>query len=472
MKTCFLKSTLVAFLCLGMLTASYVWAQPSPSGNLFNLQDSTLSIPDIGTGITLQLPPNATVILPSEIQSISTYQITLLTLSAEQRKRPVLVEIYAERIPDNMSHKEWRKIQELIGTSYEIEEVSNHPITVAGYSGTFRQITSPDGVIWETEIFVGQVVYRISGLDSPEMERLYGQVLAGLQFTGSNNLPVNELPSIEEMIALTQHDGESIEVFPNLKFPFNGTKTITCAYYPDDHNCHAQTIYALDFSLNYEAVRAAHSGSLTRFSDACGGTQMKIVNGGDSSYSTYYSHLSRYMGNTGSVTQGQYIARSGATGSCQTGPHLHFLLNKSGANIKPEPMCGQTGFARYQTKTDCWSSSEKFASGSYTQLTITTSSVNLKVCGNNSGRIYYVSMWRPAVNGNPEKSWLVQQSAINGCVNFNDLDGPGDTFTGVYYYTNVALRSIPSDLAGQGVVPQTSCASSSGYKLFCDRVKR
>lgn len=425
-------------------------------------QANALIVPDQGMGLSLTLPSGSIVQMPTILEPISVIQITLGTASAFGQGAKV--EIYAERLSEGLVYESWQTLQQVAPNPYNIREIHQESIQVDGKSGIFRTLESPVGNLWEVEIFANQVVYRISTLYQPQAEAFYHAVLAGIEFTGSSLLPPNE------QVAAVQSGGGVPQAKPTLNFPFNGTKTITCAYYADDHSCHATSLYALDFNLNYEAVRAAHSGSLGRYSDSCSGKYAQIVYNSDTSYNTLYVHLDAYMGSTGSVSQGDYIARSGSTGSCASGPHLHFALRQNTTAIKPEPMCGQTGFLKGQVKTDCWPSSEKFNSGAYTQISITQASVNLNVCASNlPGRTVYVSMWRPASGGYAERSWLVSKNATSSCVLFSDIDGSGDTLTGVYYYTNAALRSIPSDLARQ---QKTSCYSASGSKLMCDRVRR
>ncbi len=101
--------------------------------------------------------------------------------------------------------------------------------------------------------------------------------------------------------------------------------------------------------------------------------------------------------------QGECIARSGTTGSCTTGPHLHFQLQRSGAKIKPEPMCGKSGLPRSQTHADCY--------------------------------------------GAPERSWRYTTT----CVSFTDMDGTGDVLANTAYYTVASLTDVPAYLASQPI---------------------
>lgn len=81
----------------------------------------------------------------------------------------------------------------------------------------------------------------------------------------------------------------------------------------------------------------------------------------------------------------------------------------------------------------------------------------------------FVSLWRNAAADYPARGWLALQVAPRTCVQSNDLDGAGNTFAGVTYYTNVALRAVPADLASQ---QKTGCYSATGRKLMCDTTRR
>jgi hypothetical protein len=128
-------------------------------------------------------------------------------------------------------------------------------------------------------------------------------------------------------------------------------------------------------------------------------------------------------------------------------------------------MCGKTGFLAGQSHADCAPSAEDFASDVATTPSITSSAVNLKVCASNlAGKTVYVSMWR---NGSPERSWRYAKAATSTCVTFSDMDGTGGVIAGTYYYTVASLADVPADLASQ---QKTSCLSTTGNKLACDRV--
>lgn len=410
-------------------------------------------------GVELALAPGLEVRRPDVMDTISVIQVTDAATGTR-------VEIYAERLPEDVSQQAWRTVQDELVPSERLRPLTSRAAQVAGREATFRELESHAGVIWETEVWVGPVVYRISALHGPRMEPLYQAVLAGLTFTGSDRMPANRLPLLGGPSAsAVQPEGPTAFALPNLKFPFNGSASITCAYYADNTNCHANSRISLDFNLSYEAIRAAHAGTVSTYSEACGGKIMLITDSSDSTYRTQYVHLDRYFATGSTATQGEYIARSGNTGSCTTGPHLHFALLRSGTNVKPEPMCGKTGFLNGQTHADCWPSTWQFATDVATTATITSAAVNLKVCASNlPGKTVYVSMWR---NGDPERSWRYAKAATTTCVTFSDMDGAGDVLANTYYYTVASLTDVPADLASQ---QKTGCLSTTGNMLACDRV--
>lgn len=453
---------ILLIVILGLTTIVYAQGQSSEAS------EQSFSVTDVGIGFSLSgLPADVTVALPGELQGISIMSIAPVMQGEDPAASADKVEISAEKLAPDMGYQEWRDVTQilLMGQDYKLETLKSEPVTVDGYEGTYSEIQSPEGLIWQVELFVNQTVYRIYTRANGTTESLFNAVLAGLDFGASNALPVNALPSLAELQEAVANQMEQTEAIPNLKFPYSGTSQITCAYHEDDPNCHSISLFALDFDLNYEPVRAAHNGQLYQLSDSCSGSMVKIVSG---SYASWYIHLNRYFtGSNVATTQGAYIAQSGATGTCQTGPHLHFALSLNNVNIRPEPMCGHYGFLRYQTYPDCWPSSEVFPNGAYTNLYISQAAVDLQVCANTlSGKKVWASLW---VNGYPAKNKLYSKTANNTCLWFYNMDGAGNTLPGVYYSTVAALRVIPKSISSMQL---TSCAIVTGYKLFCDRVIR
>ncbi|MBE9129244.1 MULTISPECIES: hypothetical protein [unclassified Coleofasciculus] len=103
-------------------------------------------------------------------------------------------------------------------------------------------------------------------------------------------------------------------------------------------------------------------------------------------------------------------------------------------------------------------------------LTISRSTVDLTVKASNlPGKTVYVQMWRPAAYGYPSRVWNYSKKATGTSITFNDLDGLGNTFAGVNYYTVASLTPIPPQEAAKR---RTSCFSATGGKYLCDTVRR
>lgn len=86
-----------------------------------------------------------------------------------------------------------------------------------------------------------------------------------------------------------------------------------------------------------DAVFASAAGKVI-FAGVAGGYGNLIKIHHNSTYTTYYGHLSQILVKTGQkVKRGQLIGRVGATGHV-TGPHLHFEIRKNGRPINPLPL--------------------------------------------------------------------------------------------------------------------------------------
>lgn len=103
-------------------------------------------------------------------------------------------------------------------------------------------------------------------------------------------------------------------------------------------------------------------------------------------------------------------------------------------------------------------------------LSVTVPTIDLTVTASNlSGKTVYVQMWRPAINGNPERVWNFEKKATGTSITFNDLDGPGNTFPGVDYYTVASLSPIPS---GEAAKRSTGCYLATNRTRLCDTKRR
>jgi hypothetical protein len=130
-------------------------------------------------------------------------------------------------------------------------------------------------------------------------------------------------------------------ITPFLTTPYYGnTTTISQWFSSGSHE-------AIDFTLNYERVLAAASGTISELkwynttchndpdNAACGyGLYMRIDHAyPHHTYQTLYAHLSAAV-NHNYVYAGQVIGTSGHTGY-STGPHLHFEVRHNGVRVDP-----------------------------------------------------------------------------------------------------------------------------------------
>lgn len=103
-------------------------------------------------------------------------------------------------------------------------------------------------------------------------------------------------------------------------------------------------------------------------------------------------------------------------------------------------------------------------------LSINVQTLDLTISASNlSGKTVYVQMWRPAINGNPEKTWNYEKKATSTSITFNDLDGPGNTFAGVDYYTVASLSPISS---GEAAQRRNGCYMATNRTRLCDTKRR
>lgn len=84
-------------------------------------------------------------------------------------------------------------------------------------------------------------------------------------------------------------------------------------------------------------IYAARDGTVTSASPSgCAGNM--VILGHDQGWATRYFHLSRYADGLAAgqkVTQGQTIGYVGNTGTCTTGPHLHYEVHINGEKVDP-----------------------------------------------------------------------------------------------------------------------------------------
>lgn len=104
------------------------------------------------------------------------------------------------------------------------------------------------------------------------------------------------------------------------------------------------------------------------------------------------------------------------------------------------------------------------------KLAVSVATVDLNIKAKNlSGQKVYWRMYRPAVGNLPPRYWEGEQVATSNSLTLRDLDGPGDTLTGVKYYTVASLSPIPKEDVAK---MRTSCFASTGGTQLCDSASR
>lgn len=155
------------------------------------------------------------------------------------------------------------------------------------------------------------------------------------------------------------------------------------------------------------------------------------------------------------------------------GQHLHMELPSSPFSIDGYTLSASTPLGarlRSTNSTNTSSPGNVFASPVYSRLSISPSVLNLEVSASNlNGRRVYVQMWRTSAYGYSEREWNVSGIVSGNRIVFQDLDGPGNTFSGVTYYTVASLEPIPSGTAKR---QRTSCFTATGGKQLCDAARR
>lgn len=262
------------------------------------------------------------------------------------------------------------------------------------------------------------------------------------------------------------------------------------------HDYHDKFNYdrgAIDFRLPQgSAVLASAPGTVIRATAATSTAPAQIsIRHADGTVSVYL-HINNFRVNTTDkaiVQGGQHIADVGPKDSFSTGPHLHYALFFGGVEIKAKfsdadakqygstegyLLPSRTGYHEsfYMSQNDGTNNppAELSFSNGRSQITINSSSVNLQICADNlAGKRVYATVYRAASGGYPEIYRLVDTTTSSECVTFSDLDGTGDTFAGVSYYTVASLNPIS---VADGQNQRTSCYSATGGKQLCDSIQR
>ncbi|MHA1288601.1 MAG: InlB B-repeat-containing protein, partial [Candidatus Thorarchaeota archaeon] len=262
--------------------------------------------------------------------------------------------------------------------------------------------------------------------------------------------------------------------------------------YHDYNDSYTFTRGAIDFSLPQGSdVLASASGTVYDIKTSIPSAHIAIKHtDGTISYYVHVSNISSmYKGKP--VDRGQKIAEVGPKDSYSTGAHLHYALWEGSHEIQVRfadddaKQYGSTqgiilpsrpGFheSYYQSQNGTVTPpppppSSKFTNGS-SSLSITQASVGLKVCADNlSEKTVYATLYRGAVGSEPAKIWTLQRTASSNCTTFSNMDGTGDTFANVTYYTVASLNPISS---ADATSKRTACYSTTGGKQLCDAIQR
>jgi hypothetical protein len=154
------------------------------------------------------------------------------------------------------------------------------------------------------------------------------------------------------------------------------------------------------------------------------------------------------------------------------GVHLHMELPALPFTIDGQTLSRNTQLGTILRSTNQPSQQPQlaFAQPVSSGLRISQSALDLSVNASNlSGRRVYVQMWRAAALGYGEREWNTSGVSSGNSIVFNDLDGSGDTFSGVTYYTVASLSPIPPGTARQ---MRNGCFTVTNGQQLCDSARR
>lgn len=113
------------------------------------------------------------------------------------------------------------------------------------------------------------------------------------------------------------------------------SRNITSAFGPRRNPCAGCSSYhkGIDFGVSSgTTVYASNDGNVSSRWNSCGGNTMTIRGQGTESL---YLHLTSISSAGRYVTKNTITGKSGNTGSCTTGAHLHFEIHQNGSAVDP-----------------------------------------------------------------------------------------------------------------------------------------
>jgi len=192
-----------------------------------------------------------------------------------------------------------------------------------------------------------------------------------------------------------------------------------------------------------------------------------IENGVTKSYA-YHLHYAQWNGLMGAIGSKEKVVKFADTDTQRHGGILRptdkwsteskyqnsYISSNSPQNPPPPPPPSPT----------------KFADGSSSSLTVSLASVTLKVCSPDlAGKKVYATNYRGPANGYTAKTWRYEKVASSSCVTFSEMDGAGNTFDNVMYYTVASLVPISDANAS---AKRTACWVATNHVQLCDGKSR
>lgn len=190
-----------------------------------------------------------------------------------------------------------------------------------------------------------------------------------------------------------------------------------------------------------------------------------------------YGHVKNIL-----IKPNQLISPEQELASINAADHLHLEVQKGhgykktyGAStdldfLKNSTISPLQAFWSSRNDGDTTNTSIPFAQPVLSRLNISKTTVDLTINGSDlAGRTVYATLCRPAFAGFPEKCWKYSKVASTDSVTFSDMEGDGDTFAGVNYYSIASLTEIPET---EALKLRTSCFNTTDGRFLCDMAGR